>query len=399
MQIVLAAVGIVLMQTSVALFEFGFAARGTVLAVGLCFIVVGALQAASLISARLVTELTLIALTSAIGFEALSAFNEHLVFEPKLIAFRAICYALIFCGVLIGIALPARSESLTACYATTALVSMIAIAAPLTWRSLQGYVIAEGTRGSFDESSPVALGFSGGALAVAALTIALRSPRVVDWVIGSVGYAAWFVVCLQSGSRGSLVFLMLTALMLCAIWIRLVPLRVALFIAIALALVTGLVAIDGALATQVAYVTQRLESMLLMDADASLAGGVFSRAYLLNHNLNLPGLFLVGGEKFDPAAYPHNFAVEAVVRMGVWAGCVFIIGVIYLLWTQIGILRKTECSVPLAVIIAMGLFTFFNSQTNLMWEFLRPLWLSLGIVIGLLIALRNSMHAARMHSS
>lgn len=386
LQVAAAAFGLVLMQTSVALFELGLAARVGALALGFGFIVWGALRTASLLPRRFVTQLALVALLCALGFEALSALNEHLVFESKLIVFRAICYILIFCGALLGMAPPGRMDSYAGRYAATAIAVVVAIAAPLTWRSLQGYIIADGTRGSFEDSSPVALGFSGGTLAVAALAVALRSPRIADYVIGTAGFAGWVVICLQSGSRGSLLFLLLTTLLLSVAWIRFAWKRIGLLFAVAAALLTGVVAVDSALANQSAYVLERFEAILRMETDASLAGGAFSRAYLLQMNLNLPGLLIMGGESFDPATYPHNFAVEAAVRLGVWVGSVFLIGVLYLLWVQIGMLWRMESSIPLAVIISMGLFTFLNAQTNLMWELLRPLWFAVGIALGAILS-------------
>ena len=125
------------------------------------------------------------------------------------------------------------------------------------------------------------------------------------------------------------------------------------------------------------------------ELDGSVAGAGVSRAYLLEHNLKLPGLFVLGGEGFDPEAYPHNFEVEAFVRLGVPLGILFLAAVIYLLGCGIRMLSSRELNLGVGIILSMGLFTFFNAQTNMMWEFLRPLWLALGLLTGVALATRR----------
>jgi hypothetical protein len=145
---------------------------------------------------------------------------------------------------------------------------------------------------------------------------------------------------------------------------------------------TGRVAVGDSIAGQASFVLERFESILRLEADTSIAGSVDSRAYLLDHNLNLPGLFFLGGEGFDPQAYPHNFEVEALVRLGAPLALVFVAVVLYLVWKVLCLLAARGSDIGVTIVLAMGLFTFFNSQTNLMWEMLRPLWLALGIALG-----------------
>jgi hypothetical protein len=374
--------GIVLMQVSVALSGFGAIARMSALAAGFGLIVSAALTSATLLPRTSVSQIMLIALAFAIGFEALSAFNGHLVFEPKLIAFRLICYALLLSGVLIGLVSGEGGGHALSHWISTLTVFVIAIAAPFTWRSLQDAVLTEATRGGFDESGPVALGFSGGTLAIAALAVALRSPRLVDYFIGIVGYAGWLIICLQSGSRGALLSVVLASLIVSVLSTVHVPKRVLALLLLVVVVTTGRIALGDGLATQAAYVFERFESVLNLELDASIAGTADSRAYLLDHNLSLPGLLLLGGEGFDPQAYPHNFEVEALVRLGAPLALVFVSSVVYLLWRMIRLLGARGGDMGVAIVFAMGLFTFFNAQTNMMWEFLRPLWLALGIALG-----------------
>jgi len=124
-------------------------------------------------------------------------------------------------------------------------------------------------------------------------------------------------------------------------------------------------------------------SILILEKEASIAGSNNSRAYVLDHNLNLPGLFLFGGEGFDPEVYPHNFEVEALVRLGMVLGLLFVGVVFYLVWRVLCLPVAREISMGLTIVLAMGLFTFINSQPNLMWEFLRPLWLCLDLAFGM----------------
>lgn len=381
----LAALGIVVMQASVALSELGSVARIGALVAGLALIVGAALVSASALPRLFVSRLIMITFMCALGFEALSAFNGHLVFDPKLIVFRFICYALVLSGVLIGLAFEKDGSSVLSAWISTLIVTLIAIAAPFTWRSLQTTVLTEATRGSFDESSPVALGFSSGTLAIAALVIALRSPKGLDYVVGLIGYAAWVVICLQSGSRGALLSLVLASLIITALSLVYAPKRVLVLVLLVVASVAGRFALGDAIAVQASYVFERFESILNLEADASIAGSADSRAYLLDHNLNLPGLLLLGGEGFDPQAYPHNFEIEALVRLGAPIALVFVLIVIYLLWKMLCTLSTAEPSAALCVLFAMGGFAFFNAQTNMMWEVLRPLWLSLGVSFGMLV--------------
>jgi len=379
------------MQVSIALSDFNAVLRMTTLAAGFGLIVSAALASASLLPRTLVSQIVLIALALAIGFEALSALNGHLVFEPKLIAFRLICYALLFSGVLIGLVTTVAGGRTLSDWSSTLMVTLIAVAAPFTWNSLQGFVSTSTARASFMDSSPVALGFSSGSVAIAALAIALRSSKVFDYIIGTIGFGAWLVICLQSGSRGALLSLFLSSALLSGLSFANAPKRIAPLLLIVLALGAGRVALADNVTEQVIYVIKRFESILSFETDASIAGGAHSRAYLLEHNLSLPGLLLLGGEGFDPDAYPHNFEVEALVRLGAPIALIFITVVIFLLWTMIRVLRAQGVGVGVAVVFAMGLFTFFNSQTNMMWEFLRPLWLCLGLAFGMVVAQKTTV--------
>ena len=186
----------------------------------------------------------------------------------------------------------------------------------------------------------------------------------------------------QSGSRGALFSLGLTALGLMAASIAFAPRRVLLFAGIAAVVFAGRAAFDSMLLNQISYVLERFETSFTFEADPSIAGSADSRAYLLAHNLNLPGLFFLGVEGFDAEAYPHNFEVEAFVRLGVPLGALFLCAVIYLLWKAARMLSDTRLDIGCAVILATGLFTFANAQTNMMWEMLRPLWLALGVALG-----------------
>lgn len=385
----LAALGIVVMQVSVALSEFGPSARISALSAGLGLIVCAALVSASKVPRIFVDRVVLIAFMCAVGFEALSAFNGHLVFDPKLIIFRFICYCLVLSGVLMGLASGKDAGGHLWNYTSTLTVTLIAIGAPFTWKSLQGIVMTETARGSFDESSPVALGFSSGTLAIAALAIALKSPKVLDYAVGSIGYGAWVVICLQSGSRGALLSLFLASVILSALSFAYAPKRVLVLLFLSVAFVSGRATLGDGIASQAAYVFERFESVLSLEADASIAGSADSRAYVLDHNLKLPGLFLLGGEGFDPQVYPHNFEVEALVRLGALLAAMFVIGVLYLLYKMMRILGEKGADLGVVVVLAMGMFTFFNAQTNMMWEFLRPLWLSLGLAGGTIIAMRT----------
>jgi hypothetical protein len=373
------------MQASVALSALGQTARIGALGIGLGLILFAALRSSALLPQGVAINVSLALCMCAVAFEALSAFNGHLVFEPKLIAFRAICYLLIASGVVIGLAASAAHGEVAATAITTAIVVLIALAAPLTWRSLQEIILIEGTRGSFDESSPVALGFSSGTLAVAALVIALRSTNIINYALGAAGFGGWTLICMQSGSRGALFSLALTALFLLAIGFSAAPKRTIALIALATMVVSGRAVVDSTFANQAGYVFERFESVLSLEADASIAGSADSRAYLLEHNLNLPGLFVLGGEGFDPEAYPHNFEVEAFVRLGVPLGILFLAAAIYLLGCGVRFLISCELNLGVGMILSLGLFTFFNAQTNMMWEFLRPLWMCLGLMAGMVL--------------
>jgi hypothetical protein len=378
----LSAIGMVIMQASVALSEFGAFARLAVLAVGFCLIVLAALVSAASLPRILVIQIAVIICIGALGFEALSAFNAHLVFEPKLIVFRGICYVMIFAGIILGISHSADAGLAHSSWTTTLTVILISILAPIAWTSLRGVVLTDATRGTFDDSSPVALGFSSGALAIAALAVSLRSSRLIDYFIGIVGYAGWFVVCLQSGSRGALLSVVLASIIVSGLSLSQAPKRVLALLLLAVVLITGRVALGEGVAGQATYVLERFESILNLEADASIAGSADSRAYLLDHNLKLPGLLLLGGEGFDPQAYPHNFEVEALVRLGAPLALVFVAVVFFLVWRVLCLLAARGSDIGVTIVLAMGLFTFFNSQTNLMWEMLRPLWLALGIALG-----------------
>jgi hypothetical protein len=377
--------GMVLMQASVALSGVAGIARMGALGAGFLLIGVAALLSAASLQRGVVSQLLLVLLLCALGFEALSAFNGHLVFEPKLIAFRLICYMLLAFGIVIGLGYRESSPGIPSGLPSTLTVALIAIAAPITWRSLEAVVVAEAARGSFDESSPVALGFSSGTLAIAALAVALRSPMDRDYAIGSAGFAMWAFICLQSGSRGALLSLTVASVILFALSLACSPKRVLTLVFVVVVVATGRVAVGDSIAGQASLVLERFESILNLEADASLAGSADSRAYLLDHNLKLPGLLLLGGEGFDPQAYPHNFEVEALVRLGAPLGLIFVLIVLYLLWRMVRVLGAREVDVALCVVFAMGGFAFLNAQTNMMWEVLRPLWLSLGLSVGMLL--------------
>ena len=70
----LAALGIVLMQTSIAFTEYSFIARVGALSLGLGLIVVAALMSSALLSRDVFGYVALLLLACAISFEALSAF-------------------------------------------------------------------------------------------------------------------------------------------------------------------------------------------------------------------------------------------------------------------------------------------------------------------------------------
>jgi hypothetical protein len=384
----LSAIGMVMMQASVALSEFGAIARLGVLAVGLGLIVLTALVSAASLPRILVIQVAVIISIGALGFEALSAFNAHLVFEPKLIVFRVICYVLIFAGILVGISNSAGAGGAQSSVTTTLTVMLISIAAPMAWMSLRSVVLTDATRGTFDDSSPVALGFSSGTLAIAALAVSLRSSRISDYFIGIAGYAGWLMICLQSGSRGALLSVVLASLIVSGLSFAQAPKRVLALLLLAVVFITGRVAIGDGATGQVTYVLERFESILNLEADASIAGSAYSRAYLLDHNLKLSGLLVLGGEGFDPHVYPHNFEVEALVRLGAPLALLFISGVAYLLWKITRDLSSPSCDIGIAIVFSMGLFAFLNAQTNLMWEFLRPLWLAVGVALG--VAMRRN---------
>jgi hypothetical protein len=164
----LAAIGIVVMQGSIALSGIGAIARVSALATGAGLIVLAAAMSAAWLPRGVASQVALIAGLGAFGFEALSLFNAHLVFEPRGVIFRLICYVLILSGLLIGIGNGGGRFLIESTWTTTLMVAIIVITAPITLNALQGVVQAEGTRGGFDESSPVALGFISGTLAVAA---------------------------------------------------------------------------------------------------------------------------------------------------------------------------------------------------------------------------------------
>ncbi len=389
-----AAAGMVLMQVSVAVTLLGAPARVALLAAGLALVGVSAFRSIPVIGSAAATQVLVLIVCGAAAFELLSWFNAHNVFEPKLIAFRLICYFLFAGGALAGLATAGTEQVIESSNLTTATVGLIAFGAPITWLSLDAILAGEGVRGSFDESSPVALGFSSGALAIAALVVALRSPRLLDYSMGIAGYAGWLVVCMQSGSRGALLSVVLASLIVSGLSFAQAPKRVLALLLLAVMFITGRVALGESISGQATYVLERFESILSLEADASIAGSADSRAYLLDHNLNLPGIWLLGGEGYDPQAYPHNFEVEALVRLGAPLALVFVASVIYLLWRMVCLLRPQGSDIGVAIVFGMGLFTFFNAQTNMMWEFLRPLWLSLGLVFGMVVAQRKMVSAA-----
>lgn len=379
----LAAIGLVVMQASVALSAVDEAARIGALGIGFGLILFAAFRSLAFLRQGEAMNFSLPLFLCAVAFEGLGALNGHLVFEPKLIAFRVICYLLITSGVIIGLTTSAAQREVVATATTAAIVVLIALSALLTLRSLQEIIFIEGTRGSFDQSSPVALGFSSGVLAVAALVIALRSRLFINYAIGVVGCGGWILVCMRTGTRGALLSLALTMIFLLAIGFTAEPKRRIAVIALAAVVLTWRVAVDSTFANQADYIFERFTSVLNLEADASIAGTDNSRAYFLDYNLNLPGLFFLGAEGFDPKAYPHNFEVEAIVRLGVPLGLLFLCTVFYLIWNAIRILMDRECPFGYAVVLSTGLFTFLNAQTNMMWEMLRPLWLMLGIALGL----------------
>ena len=179
-----AAVGMVLMQSSIAAALLGTMTRFALLALGLGLIAFAAWRSCSLVPASIAAQSLLLVVLSAIAFEWLSWFNSHLVFEPKLIAFRGICYILIGCGVLIGLGHHSARQWQSSNFGSTILAVFLALSGFVAWSSLGSLVTGDGSRGSFDESSPVALGFSSGTLAVAALAVGLRSRRTDDCVLG-----------------------------------------------------------------------------------------------------------------------------------------------------------------------------------------------------------------------
>ncbi len=384
----LAALGLVIMQASIAFSGFGAVVRIGILVLGISLVILAAAVSATSLARPMVMQVTLILFCGAMAFEALSAFNGHLVFGAKAMVFRLVCYTLVITGVLIGLDNGNLRTGVSSNRILTLAVMLIAVTAPITWVSLQSATLTDATRGSFDDSSPVALGFSSGTLAIAALAVVLRSPRAVDLFLGAAGFGMWAIVCLQSGSRGGLLSLALATLLLCVLSFQFAPKRVLAVLLLATMVVTGRLALSDAVANQASFVLDRFEGMLTFEADASIAGSADSRAYLLEYNLNLPGLFMLGGEGFDPEAYPHNFEVEAFVRLGVPLGILFLAAVIYLLGSGIRSLFSRELNLGVGIILSMGLFTFFNAQTNMMWEFLRPLWLSLGLAAGMSIAQR-----------
>ena len=382
------------MQASVAFSGFGAVVRTGILVLGISLVMLAAAASATSLARPMVMQVTLILLCGAMAFEALSAFNGHLVFGSKAMVFRLVCYTLVITGVLIGLDNCNLRTGVSSSRILTLAVMLIAVTAPITWVSLQSATLTDATRGGFDNSSPVALGFSSGTLAIAALAVVLRSPRAVDFFLGAAGFGMWAIVCLQSGSRGGLLSLTLASLLLCVLSFHFVPKRVLAVLLLATIVVTGRLALSDAVANQASFVLDRFEGMLTFEADASIAGSADSRAYLLEHNLNLPGLFVLGGEGFDPEAYPHNFEVEALVRLGVPLGILFLAAVIYLLGGGIRMLLNRELNLGVGILLAMGLFTFFNAQTNMMWEFLRPLWLCLGLTAGLALRRRMTIAAA-----
>jgi hypothetical protein len=377
-----AAAGMLLMQLSVAVTLLGTSARIALLVSGLVLIGMSATRSIRTIGNAAATRVLLIIMCGAAVFELLSWFNAHNVFELKLVAFRLICYILLVSGILVGIATPKSMHMSEPSALITAMVVLIGFAAPITWVSLDAILVGEGVRGSFDESSPVALGFSSGALAVASLAIAFWSSRGFDYVAGSLGFAGWLAICLQSGSRGALFSLIVASLILSALRLRYEPKRVLALLLLAVALISGRIALGDSIATQASYVFERFESVLSLEADASIAGGAYSRALAVESNLGLPGLLLLGGEGYDPTDYPHNFEVEAIVRLGAPLATMFVGGVLYLLVKMMLILGARETNLGVVIVFVMGIFAFFNAQTNLMWEFLRPLWLALGVSYG-----------------
>lgn len=385
-----AAIGIVLMQASVAVTLLGTFARIALLATGMALICAGAVRSSALLAPVTTIQLLLLLLCGGLAFELLSWFNAHLVFEPRLIAFRWICWALFGAGVLIGLGCSQNTQWLGESARPTAVVVLIFASGLSAWFSVGSIVYTEGARGSFDESSPVALGFSSGTLAIAALAAGLRSQRMVDYVLGLAGFGVWTLVGVQSGSRGALFSLGLAAVGLMVASITSVPRRVLLFAGIATVVFAGRATFDNTLLNQISYVTERFETSFTFEVDPSIAGSADSRAYLLAHNLNLPGIWLLGGEGFRADIYPHNFEVEALVRLGAPSAFFLVFFIAYLLLRMIRALSSRACNAATAIIFSMAVFTFFNAQTNLMWEFLRPLWLASGLALGVAMCGKTS---------
>lgn len=366
--------------------------RVSILVLGISLVIIAASVCVTTLAAPVVIQVAVILFSGAVAFEALSAFNGHLVYGTKTMIFRFVCYTLMTAGVLIGLANSnAWSDNSSTRFVTLAVI-LIAASAPVAWVSLQSAILVDATRGGFDDSSPVALGFSSGTLAIAALAIALRSPKALDVFLAAAGFGIWTIVCLQSGSRGGLFSLALASFFLCVVFFRFVPQRVLAVLLVAIVSVSGNIALGDSIANQASFVLDRFAGILTFEADASIASSADSRANLLEHNLTLPGLFVLGGEGFDPEAYPHNFEAETFVRLGVPLGILFLSAVIYLLGGGIHMLLNRELNLGVGIIVAMGLFTFANAQTNMMWELLRPLWLCLGLTAGL--ALRRRMIVA-----
>ncbi len=384
-----AGVGIVLIQSSVAATLLGSVARLGLLALGLGLIVFAAGRSCSFVQAPIVAQALLLVILGAIAFEWLSWFNSHLVFEPKLLVFRIICYVLLGCGILIGLGHCSALIGQSSYIETIVPAGMLAFTGLVAWLSLGSIVAGDGSRASFDETSPVGLAFSSGTLAVSALVVALRSANAPSYLLSVSGLGLWGLVLLQTGSRGAMGAFGVTSLLLSFVGFASAPKRVLILGAILIAVLTARIGMDGFLASQLSFTIERFEQLMNPELDGSVAGGGVSRAYLLEHNLKLPGLFVLGGEGFDPEAYPHNFEVEAFVRLGVPLGILFLAAVIYLLGCGIRMLSSRELNLGVGIILSMGLFTFFNAQTNMMWEFLRPLWLALGLLTGVALATRR----------
>lgn len=382
-----AAVGIVLMQASVAVTLLGTSLRVAFLAAGMALICVGAVRSSASLPQAIAIQLLALLVSGALAFEFLSWFNAHLVFEPKLVVFRWFCWALFAAGVLLGLGNEQPVQRPQDYTHTTFIAGLIVASGLGAWFSVESIIQTEGVRGSFDESSPVALGFTSGTLAIAALAAGLRSQRMVDYALGQAGFVVWALVGLRSGSRGALLSLGLTALGIMVASSTFTPRRVLLFAAIACLALAERAAFDSALLKQISYVLERFEAVFTFDVDPSIGGRRDSRADLLEHNLNLPGILTLGAEGFDAEIYPHNFEVEAIVRLGAPIALLFVFCIAYLIWRMLLALCSRACDSATAIIFSMGVFTFFNAQTNLMWEFLRPLWLAAGLALG--VAMRG----------